>query len=199
MKYKTHLQYFLFTLALSGCLTSINDTGNTSTSATGFKLSSTSFTSNGKIPLKFACTTLGGDNLSPALSWSAQPATTDQFALVVDDEDSPCGTGTQACQHWSVFAIPASVQSFVAGQDIGQIAGAVEGDNLTNTQGYFGPCPPKGHNYNFTLYALKDTMPAVVAGTLITRAEFAQDYADHIIDSVTLVGYFDPSNPVVTQ
>ena len=151
-----------------------DDTGGTV--AEDFALTSQNFTNGGTIPLLHACTFLGGDNQSPQLTWSDPPPNTNSYALIVDDEDAPCGTGDNACKHWSVYNIPATTTSFEVNQNVTTINGITEGQNYTGSNGYEGPCPPNQHTYNFTIYALDDGMPTIDSGTGLTRSQFQTTY-----------------------
>jgi Raf kinase inhibitor-like YbhB/YbcL family protein len=115
---------------------------------------------------KFVFKGLGcqGDNLSPALTWTAPPEGTKSFALMVHDPDAP--TGGAGIWHWVVINIPVTARSLEQGAGSGDFAklpaGSVQINNdyfgMTGNPGWGGPCPPKGakpHAYNFTLYALK--------------------------------------------
>src|SRR5271165_2057468 len=53
-------------------------------------VTSTSF-SSGAIPVDYTC---DGVDKSPQISWSAPPAGTQTFAIIVDDPDAPGGTFT---------------------------------------------------------------------------------------------------------
>ncbi len=101
-----------------------------------------------------------GANLSPALSWSAAPAGTRSFALLVHDPDTP--TGGAGWWHWAVIDIPLGVTRLPkdAGKADGSRLpkGARQIPNDFEVAGWGGPCPPPGdkpHRYNFTVYALK--------------------------------------------
>ena len=50
------------------------------------ELTSLAFASGGAIPRKYTC---DGEDVSPPLAWSAAPAGTRSFALIVDDPDAP--------------------------------------------------------------------------------------------------------------
>jgi len=99
-----------------------------------------------------------GKNLSPALFWSAPPAGTQSFAIMVHDPDAPTGSGFW---HWVVYNIPAAEVSIPAeAGDVkkkGMPVGSVQGRNDYGTFGYGGPCPPPGkpHHYHFRIFALK--------------------------------------------
>ncbi len=105
-----------------------------------------------------------GGNTSPALRWKDIPSGTKSFALTVHDPDAPRDGGWW---HWVVFNIPRDTRSLAA--NAGDPASglmpeqAVQSKTDFGTQGYGGPCPPKGHgvhHYPFTLYALDvETLP----------------------------------------
>jgi|HubBroStandDraft_2_1064218.scaffolds.fasta_scaffold737355_2 Raf kinase inhibitor-like YbhB/YbcL family protein len=109
----------------------------------------------------YGCT---GQNISPALSWSGEPAGTKSFAITMYDPDAPTGSGWW---HWTVFNIPASVHGLPAGagDDASKDtpAGAIQGRTDYAFSHYGGPCPPVGdhaHHYEITVYALKvDKLP----------------------------------------
>lgn len=119
----------------------------------------------------FGCT---GENQSPQLSWKNVPEETKSFAVTMYDPDAPTGSGWW---HWVVFDIPVSTNELVSGAGNTALNLTPEGviQSITDygTNGYGGPCPPKGHGlhqYIITVYALKtdklglneNTNPAVV-------------------------------------
>ena len=115
------------------------------------KIESKSFPTGGDIPSRFTC---DGENLSPALSWSAPPQGTQSLALIADDPDAPVGTFV----HWVLYDLPAGTQELPeavpASADLP--SGGRQGTNDFGRLGYDGPCPPPGkpHRYFFRLFAL---------------------------------------------
>lgn len=95
---------------------------------------------------------LGGENLSPDLSWSGAPEGTRSFAVTCYDPDAPTGSGFW---HWIAWDIPASVTSLPLGvaRDDDSLKQAA---NDFGRVGYDGPNPPPGypHRYIFTVHAL---------------------------------------------
>ncbi len=106
----------------------------------------------------FGCT---GDNLSPQLSWGGAPKNTKSFGITVYDPDAPTGSGWW---HWSVFNIPANVNSIETGASMKSMPmGAVENFSDYDAQGFGGACPPQGdkpHRYIIKVHALSvDKLP----------------------------------------
>ena len=71
------------------------------------KLTSTSFQGS-QIPAKFTCS---GAGISPQLAWSAPPAGTVSFALIVTDPDAPGRTFV----HWVLYDLPAETRALPEG------------------------------------------------------------------------------------
>lgn len=118
-------------------------------------LTSADFANNGPIPKEEIYPECGGQNVSPALSWSGAPAGTKSFALTDFDPDAD----SSGWMHWVVVSIPASATGFPHN---GTPAGSVQIKNDFGNARYDGPCPPGGsgvHHYHFTLYALPGDTP----------------------------------------
>ncbi|MDN5600488.1 MAG: YbhB/YbcL family Raf kinase inhibitor-like protein, partial [Brachybacterium sp.] len=95
---------------------------------------------------------LGGENLSPDLTWSHAPEGTRSFAITLFDPDAPTGSGFW---HWVAWDIPATTTSLplgVARDD----ASLVQAHNDFGNPGYDGPEPPAGapHRYLCSVHAL---------------------------------------------
>lgn len=143
------------------------------------EVTSTSFTDQNPIPAEHTC---DGDDQPPPLSWSRVPVNTRSIAILVDDPDAPNGTFT----HWLVTGIPATTTSLS-----GRLPeGAVAASNDKGTPGYAGPCPPSGaHRYQFHVYALDTTLPAV-----LTKADFTKLIKGHVLASGQLTGMYRRRN-----
>ena len=189
-KYSVTLDYYPNALDSNGHYWALGSA--TPKTSTTFLISSQDFSNGGVIPLPNACTSSGGSNISPQLSWKNPPPATASFALIMDDENSPCGTGDNACKHWSVFNIPSSVTEFQTNQDFSSIIGLTEGENYEGNVGYAGPCPPNQHTYTFTVYALSSGMPIINSGVSMTRSQFVSAYTPYILSSSTIKGVFTP-------
>lgn len=169
-----------------------SSTGVIDTSSTAFLVMSADFTDGGDLPDSMACTDEGGRNISPQLSWQNAPRNTRAFAVVMDDENPPCGSGEDACRHWAVFNIPAGTSALEAGADLSQFSGVTQGENFKGDYDYAGPCPPERHTYQITVYALGEGMPDLPDGTKMTRSAFAESYSSFILAQSTISGSFSP-------
>ncbi|MGA3370828.1 MAG: YbhB/YbcL family Raf kinase inhibitor-like protein [Terracidiphilus sp.] len=146
-------------------------------------LSSSSFQAS-KIPARFTC---NGAGVSPQLAWSAPPAGTASFTLIVTDPDAPGRTFV----HWVLYDLSAAMRALPEGvPKQGQLPdGSRQGRNDFGDIGYGGPCPPghTPHHYHFTLYAL-DAKLSLPAGA--TRAQVEAATQGHILASGDLVGVY---------
>ncbi len=124
-----------------------------------FTVSSPNVKSGSPMALAQVLGSCNGQNVSPALTWSGEPAGTQSFAVTMIDTDARNGGGWW---HWSVFNIPASVHGLAAGAGSGGSkdlpAGAIQSRTDFGFSHYGGPCPPAGdhaHHYELTVHALK--------------------------------------------
>jgi Raf kinase inhibitor-like YbhB/YbcL family protein len=121
----------------------------------------------GPIDAIYTCT---GDNVSPALTWTAAPAGTQEIAITLIDQDA-------GFDHWTMAGIAPSVTSL--GENTPP-EGAVAALNGSGTAGYAGPCPPSGttHTYRITVHYLSRAL-------LLTSGGAAADMRTSI-DEATL-------------
>lgn len=114
------------------------------------QLTSPAFDSLGRIPVEH---TGEGEDVSPALAWTALPDGTRSLALVCHDPDAPLiKPGTYGFVHWVLYNIPADVSGLGRGAQ-----GHTSGVNDMGNKHYNGPMPPPGHglhHYYFWLLAL---------------------------------------------
>lgn len=146
-------------------------------------LTSPNFVDGQVIPAKH-CGIFIGDEISPALAWSALPAGTADLVLVIEDLDNP--GATPGIHTIAAFAPTAG----------GLPEGALTPENpgvrfLPNPRGqakYVGPRPLPGHGahrYRFHLYALDDH----VDFTKVAAAEHLPSVLQgHVLASGTLAG-----------
>lgn len=148
------------------------------------ELSSITFTQGSDLPRQHTCD--GGDR-SPPFAWRNVPAGTASFALICEDPDAPAGTW----DHWVIFNLPAGMRELQAG--IAPVdtlpMGARQGKNGWGTNGYRGPCPPKGppHRYVFRLYAL-DSMLDLPPG--VSKSQVLEAMSGHVLGEAELMGRY---------
>ena len=145
----------------------------------------------GKFPITTAALAQGGSNQSPALNIANAPTGTKYFAIVMDDETAPCGTGLTACAHWSLMNLAPTKTSLALGESA-TITGVVQGIAYNGSSGYQGPNPPSGsHTYTITVYALGALATAEPApAPAYTRASFEAKYKNHILAKSSITGTF---------
>ena len=148
-----------------------------------FKLTINAFADGDTIPRTFTCE---GQNISPALTWTGEPADTRSFALIMDDPDAPGGTWN----HWLLWDIPQGTHSLPQAYRASRPVHS--GKNDFGDASYGGPCPPKGngpHRYFFRLYALDTPALAVRAGA--RRKELERALQPHQLGTGEYVGRFE--------
>jgi Raf kinase inhibitor-like YbhB/YbcL family protein len=152
----------------------------TSTTETAtLTISSTAFSADGNIPLKYSCE---GENVNPPLSIRNVPDNAKSLALVLDDPEATHGTFT----HWVVWNIPVGIETINENSNPG-----TEGKNGSGKTGYTGPCPPTGtHHYHFKVYAL-DVMLNLKKGEDKTALDAAMK--SHIIATGEIIGLYKKS------
>ncbi len=151
-----------------------------------FTVSSTAFAEGAAIPAEQQCAGLaGGQNVSPPLSWTAGPAGTQSYAIVMKDVDINFN-------HWVIWDIPASALAVPSGVENtfspANVSGAKQAALNANLVGYFGPCSPTTVNtYEFRVYALP---VANIAGLTqqSTMAEAVQAIQAQALGSTAISG-----------
>ena len=178
-------------LILSAAITVFTTLASHAQTTAPMHLSSAAFSEGQTIPTKFTCS---GADVSPPLSWSAAPATTKSFALIMDDPDAPAGTWV----HWVVYNIPANDTEFTENapylwaqwrDKVEQPFPPTQGRNSFGKIGYGGPCPPPGklHRYFFKLYALDTKLDLKPGGT---KSDLERGMQKHIAAQTQLIGRF---------
>jgi len=141
------------------------------------------FTANGMIPSKYTCE---GENISPALEWSALPEKTKSIVLVMDDPDAPNGDWV----HFILFNIPPETRQLAGSFRLSDKPSPLmkAGLNSAGKLDYHGPCPPAGiHRYYFKLYAL-DIILNQPEG--ITKQDLLKAINGHILAKGEIMGRY---------
>ena len=133
-------------------------------------------------------------NTFPGLEWTAGPAGTKSYAIIMQDLDG--SAARPIIQHWTAFNITGTKL------DAGMTtlpAGATHGPGLgggANGRGYMGPRTPAGpkHRYHFQVFALDTTLPAEAGATIDSLTAAIKD---HVLASGEIVGLgqVDPNAP----
>jgi hypothetical protein len=166
--------------------------GGSSTGGSGglpaeFSLTSSAFSEGESIPQRHACTSGGGENISPPLAWTAGPAGTQSYAVIMRDRDFQNGF-----LHWVIWDIPAGEhalpENVEAGFEPSAPAGAKQAPFVDGTVAYFGPCSPNTVNtYEFTVHALPTaTLAGLDATSTMQQAATAIEAAS--LASAALAG-----------
>ncbi|MFC0507095.1 YbhB/YbcL family Raf kinase inhibitor-like protein [Micromonospora costi] len=122
-----------------------------------FTLTSDDVQNGEPMDVRHAHHSVGGENLSPQLTWSDFPAETRSFTITCYDPDAPTGSGFW---HWVLVNVPTDVTQLPRGAGGGasvDLGGAFAVRNDYGEQGYGGAAPPAGdrpHRYVFAVHAL---------------------------------------------
>jgi Raf kinase inhibitor-like YbhB/YbcL family protein len=149
------------------------DGSTTTDSAMSIQLTSTAFMEGQMIPDANTC---AGPNTSPPLAWTAGPAGTMSYAVVLTD------LSFQNLVHWVIWDIPSGTTALPANlaRDTATLTtpAAVNGakqaragliQSMVPGPGYFGPCPMgSSHMYQFEVNAIGTATLAGVTTTSTT-------------------------------
>lgn len=160
-------------------------------------LTSPAFADGGMIPARHAQT---GRDVSPPLTWSGAPDSTQSFVLLVHDADAAIGDGTDDLLHWMVWNIPGTATSLPEGVPQGaQLTTGMR--QISGTGPYYrGPAAPStgpAHHYVFELYALDANVNVAAVGMSppATRAAVLAAIASHVRGKGVLVGLYKRPAP----
>lgn len=145
-------------------------------------VSSPAFKPGGDIP--FENTQYRG-NVFPGLSWTAGPAGTRSYAIIMQDADAV--RAGMPILHWTMVNIPATLTKLDAGMTDAP-AGAQHGPNIRGpNHPYMGPRTPAGpkHRYHFQVFALDITLPDEARGTYDAMVAAMKD---HVLASGEVIG-----------
>lgn len=123
-------------------------------------LASTDFDHETTIPTAHAAKRVGGQERSPALTWSPPPPGTAQLLLVVEDPDAPT---PKPFVHGVILLDPALTGLPHGALNAGSPPDGVRLLRSGMGRGYRGPAPVKGHGphrYVFQLFALAEPLTA---------------------------------------
>ena len=144
------------------------------------QLSSSAFDDGGTIPRGYA---ENGLNLLPPLDIEAVPPGTRSLALVIEDPDSPLGSGLT---HWLAWNLPPDTRHLDARH---LPADYRVGTDSFGEIGYTGPNAPEGrHRYRFRLLALDAPLDLETGAT---RVAFDRAIDGHVLAEAELRGVLE--------
>jgi Raf kinase inhibitor-like YbhB/YbcL family protein len=148
-------------------------------STAAFTLTSPDFADGGEIPEQFGCS---GSDVSPELDWDGAPAGTQELVLIAVDSDA------NGFLHWLLTNIPPQSSGRLA-EGAGDAQRFPDGQAVNDFghRGYGGPCPPKRHIYDFTLYALSQPLEG---NTPLTKLAVQAAMADRLLAETHLRGTY---------
>ncbi len=124
-------------------------------------------------------------NVFPGLAWTAGPAGTKSYAVIMQDGDA-MSRGAPIL-HWTMVNIPATMKQLDAAMSVPP-AGAEYGPNIRGpAHAYMGPRTPVGpkHRYHLQVFALDTTIPS---DALATYAELTAAMNGHVLASGEVIG-----------
>ena len=161
-----------------------------------FTVTSPGFSAGERLPDRNASGAFGvpgGEDVSPALTWSGAPEGTKSYAVTCYDPDAPTGSGFW---HWAVADVPASVTELPTGAgapgSADLPAGALTLTNDGGMKGFVGAGPPPGHGehrYYFTVHAVD--VPALELPEGATPAFLGFNLFSHTLARATLLATFE--------
>ena len=163
-------------LALAACGQS---TAATIQAAMNISLNSPDFpVAPGPLPPDLGC---AGSDRAPSMTWSDPPPSTRSLVVEMVDTEAPGGIFA----HWLVYDIPSGARSLTPPLP----ANAAQGRNGFGTDGYRGPCPPKGQTHIYLLLIYATTLdPSLPSG--LSRAQLEGRFKDHVIGMGQLEGTY---------
>ncbi|MBN9153425.1 MAG: YbhB/YbcL family Raf kinase inhibitor-like protein [Microbacterium sp.] len=154
-----------------------------------FTLSSPAFDHGSPIPERHRGR-LRGENISPALTWTAPPAATRELVLIVQDPDVPLRRpATHALTRGIDPALGGIPENGLANPS--PVDGLVHGAGGLGRRGYAGPLPVRSHgphSYVFQLFALDE--PVDLPGTF-RLDDTIRAMAGHVIARARLDGTYE--------
>jgi Raf kinase inhibitor-like YbhB/YbcL family protein len=151
-------------------------------------LTSASFEPGETIPAKYTnLNMVGGENISPALTWEDPPAKTKSFVITCIDLFDKADNWA----NWMVIDIPLEVRTLPEGASVNNMpVGSVELLNKFAYREYGGPQPltTAVHQYAFTIYAMDVETLGLDPGLAYTNAELLDKMQGKIIEKATVIG-----------
>ncbi|MGH2870830.1 MAG: YbhB/YbcL family Raf kinase inhibitor-like protein [Solirubrobacteraceae bacterium] len=158
-----------------------------------FTLTSNLVADRDAIPNSAAHDSVGGNNVSPHLSWRGAPLGTQSYAITCYDPDEPTGVGFV---HWILFNVSPDCTELApgAGAPGHEPTGSTLGFTDWGENRYGGMAPSVGdppHGYVFTVYALGHA--SLDGGATVTYAMLQYLMRGAVLGTATLIGLYELS------
>ena len=143
------------------------------------------------IPVKY---TQAAEQVSPQLTWTNAPATTQSFVLLMHDPDVAFNGTTEDQLHWLVWNIPGKATGLP--EHVPQGGQLPDGSRQVSASGqvYRGPGAPANgpkHHYTIEVFALDSMLTVEPAATYQeTRANVFKAMQGHVRAKAVYVGLF---------
>lgn len=160
-----------------------------------FALTSTDVADGQEMPNAQLGSMAGGQDVSPQLAWTGQPANVQSYVVTMFDVDAPTPSGFW---HWAVFDIPGATTELPSGtgapDGAGLPTGSVQLPNDLRMAQYIGAAPPPGpaHRYIISLFALD--VPTLDVDPNLTPAVLSFNTLGHILGYGMLVPIATPAS-----
>jgi len=159
------------------------------------EVSSPAFRDGAAIPAMYSEYEQGA---SMPLRWTAGPAGTQSYVVIMEDPDSK--KVPTPVIHWVAWNIPPDVTALREGlqrqEQLTDPAGMRQGPNSAGSLGYRGPRPPAGdppHHYHVQIFAVDGRLDVPVGAA---RDEVLERISGHVLAKGELVGTFKrPDHP----
>jgi len=151
-----------------------------------FTVTSTDVEDGAPVPLLHVHGSVGGQNVSPQLSWSGFPDATQSFVVTCFDPDAPTPSGFW---HWIAIDIPGDVRELAqgAGASDATLPGGFHVPTDMGSASYGGCAPPEGdmpHRYFFVVHAVD--VPSLGVDASVTGAVVSFHLAFHTLARATI-------------
>ena len=153
--------------------------------AGALKVTSPGFSDGAALPI---ADTQFGRNYFPGLNWSAGPADTRSYVVLMQDSNELLEHGPML--HWTLFNIPPGQTSLPAGLTSAPAGSHYGPSYLGAVEPYAGPAPGPGfmHHYHFEVFALDEVLPTDITNGGFTALRAAM--TSHVLASGQIVATF---------
>ncbi|MEP4888920.1 MAG: YHYH protein [Aliiglaciecola sp.] len=152
-----------------------NSKSQQQTNSSGFVLTSSAMVEGGNLPVIYTC---DGLSVSPPLSWSRAPESTQSYVLIMDHK-APDGMHW----YWTMYNISPETTQI----DTNEILGVMGSNSVNHLNQYAPPCSkgPGEKRYTFNIYALSEPV-SFSQNSKVDRSTLLAAMQDITLDSAQL-------------